>query len=139
MPGNIDAHLIRTEMARIQALLDVDEDAYDRLHAEDYRLCNPTGTVWSKAEYLDRLRTGRVGYTRLAVRGDIDVFGGGDLAVLRYRCVIELRVDGDDIPAHEAWHTDVYVRGAGDVWRCTWSRATGIMDTVAHPPGDRPS
>ncbi|RZS31231.1 uncharacterized protein DUF4440 [Herbihabitans rhizosphaerae] len=121
--------LVAIEKRRVQSLLDVDADGYDQLHADDYRLCNPTGTVWTKTEYLDRLRTGGLTYRRLEPLGDIDVLADGDLAVLRYRCLIELRVDGADIPAHEAWHTDVY-RRAGDSWRCVWSQATGIMATV---------
>jgi hypothetical protein len=96
-------------------------------------LCNPTGTVWTKAEYLDLLTTGRVAYRELELTGDVDAIVGTDVVVLRYRCFIELTVDGADIPRHEAWHTDVYTN-AGGTWRCVWSQATGVMDLPSAAP-----
>ncbi len=122
--------IARAEQRRVQALLDVDEAAFDELHADDYQLCNPTGTIWSKAEYLDHLTSGTLVYHRLAPLTSIDVFTADDLAVARYRCVIALHMDDNDIPEHECWHTDVYRRRADGQWRCTWSQATGIMATV---------
>ena len=58
-----------------------------------------------------------------------------DLAVLRYRCAIALRVDGQDIPEHERWQLDVYVLGADGRRRCGWSRATGIMNPAPTTAG----
>jgi len=125
---DIAEELVATEKRRLRALLGNDGDTLDRLHTADYRLCNPTGTVWTKAEYLDRLSSGRLTYRRLDLVGDMDARVDTELAVLRYRCVIELRLDGKDLPVHDAWHTDVYRRGDGGEWRCFWSQATGIMD-----------
>ncbi len=45
-------------------------------HAQEYQayqLCNPTGTVWDKAEYLQRLTTGRLAYSQLETTSEIDV------------------------------------------------------------------
>ncbi|KFZ81461.1 hypothetical protein ED92_14410 [Amycolatopsis sp. MJM2582] len=133
MTDDVAGRVIKAEQDRIRCLLDVDRDTYDRLHAEEYRLCNPTGTVWTKAEYLDLLTTGRVIYRELRLVGDVDAIVGTDIVVLRYRCVIELTVDGADIPPHEAWHSDVYT-DAGGMWRCVWSQATGIMDLPSAAP-----
>ncbi|AFU01153.1 nuclear transport factor 2 family protein [Nocardia brasiliensis] len=126
MTVDVAGLVIKAEHDRIQCLLDVDRGAYDRLHAAEYRLCNPTGTVWTKAAYLDLLTTGRVVYRELRLIGDMDAIVGTDVVVLRYQCVIELVVDGASIPRHEAWHTDVYTN-AGGPWRCVWSQATGII------------
>ncbi|UMP05113.1 nuclear transport factor 2 family protein [Amycolatopsis sp. EV170708-02-1] len=133
MSDDVAGQVIKAERDRIRCLLDVDRAAYDRLHAAEYRLCNPTGTVWSKAEYLDLLATGRVAYRELELAGDMDAIVGTDVVVLRYRCVIELTVDGADIPRHEAWHTDVYTDDGG-TWRCVWSQATGIMGLPSAAP-----
>lgn len=128
--SGIADQVARIEQRRVQALLEVDVTALGELHAEHYQLCNPTGTVWGKAEYVDRLRSGTLVYRRLAPLISIDVVTTDDLAVVRYRCAIALHVDGDDIPEHECWHTDVYTREPDRQWRCTWSRATAIMATV---------
>ncbi|OXM46162.1 nuclear transport factor 2 family protein [Amycolatopsis alba] len=133
MTDDVACQVIKAERDRIRCLLDVDRDTYDRLHAPEYRLCNPTGTVWTKDEYLDLLTTGRVAYRELGLIGDVDTIVGTDVVVLRYRCVIELTVDGADIPKHEAWHTDVYT-DTGGTWRCAWSQATGIMDLPPAAP-----
>ncbi|WP_338757677.1 nuclear transport factor 2 family protein [Nocardia vulneris] len=133
MTADVASQVIEAERERIQCLLDVDRGAYDRLHAAEYRLCNPTGTVWTKAAYLDLLTTGRVVYRELGLIGDMDAIVGTDVVVLRYQCAIELAVDGAGIPRHEAWHTDVYTN-AGGIWRCVWSQATGITDLPLAAP-----
>ncbi|MGA6161311.1 nuclear transport factor 2 family protein [Amycolatopsis magusensis] len=133
MTDDVARQVIQAEQDRIRSLLDVDRGTYDRLHAAEYRLCNPTGTVWTKAEYLDLLTTGRVAYRELGLTGEVDAIVGTGVVVLRYRCVIELTVDGADIPRHEAWHTDVYTE-AGGTWRCVWSQATGITDLPPAAP-----
>ncbi|MEV7553641.1 nuclear transport factor 2 family protein [Amycolatopsis sp. NPDC089917] len=134
MTDDVAGRVIKAEQDRIRCLLDVDRDTYERLHAAEYRLCNPTGAVWTKSEYLDLLTSGRVAYRELELTSEVDAIVGTDVVVLRYQCVIELTVDGADIPRHEAWHTDVYITVDG-TWRCAWSQATGIMDLPAAAPG----
>ncbi|RZQ61567.1 nuclear transport factor 2 family protein [Amycolatopsis suaedae] len=126
MTGDPAGEVVQAEKDRIRSLLDVDPEAYDRLHAPEYELCNPTGAVWTKAQYLDLLTTGQVAYRSLELLSDPVAVAGEGVVVLRYRCAIEVTVDGTDIPRHEAWHTDVYVSG-GNGWRCVWSQATGIV------------
>ncbi|ALG10434.1 nuclear transport factor 2 family protein [Kibdelosporangium phytohabitans] len=131
MSTDLVARLRELEQRRIEALLAADTAELDTLHDDAYQLCNPTGTVWGKAEYVQRLATGQVVYDRLAATSDIDALVSNTLAVLRYRCLIEVRVDGAEIPAHECQHIDVYAIGADGRWRCRFSQATGIMDGVA--------
>lgn len=138
MSDSLIAHLKQLEKQRIDALLAVDTARFDALHDDAYQLCNPTGTFWGKTEYLHRLTTGQLAYGRIASTSDIDVLISDTLAVLRYRCLIELRVDGTDIPPHECQHLDVYTLAANDQWRCRYSQATGIMDTSEWRPNSRP-
>lgn len=125
--------LEQLERTRIKALIAVDVDRFDALHDDEYQLCNPTGALWSKREYRDRLATGRLVYRQLDLTSAVDVVVSDRLAVLRYRCRIALRVEGTEIPAHECQHVDVYRRAEDDRWRCRYSQATAIMDTVAAP------
>ncbi len=135
MYTDVADYLSRTEQQRIHALLNVDEGTFNELHTEDYLLCNPTGAVWGKADYLRRLTSGQLVYKRLAPITSVDVLTADHLGVLRYRCAMELRVDGHDIPGHECWHMDIYTFGADGHWRCKWSQATGIIETVPQPVG----
>ncbi|RJQ81212.1 nuclear transport factor 2 family protein [Pseudonocardiaceae bacterium YIM PH 21723] len=133
MTGDLTEHLTQLETQRIDALLTVDTARFDTLHDDAYELCNPTGTVWDKIEYRQRLVTGRLAYSRLETTSGIDVLVSGSLAVLRYRCLIAVRVDGNAIPAHECRHIDTYTLAADGRWRCRYSQATGIMDTIPTP------
>ena len=133
MSDSLTSHLAQLEQQRVEALLTVDADRFDALHDPAYQLCNPTGTVWGKAEYLQLLTTGRLAYSRLDLTSEIDVMASETLAVLRYRCLIALRVDSTDIPTHECHHIDVYVRGDDGQWRCRCSQAPGSWT----PPSPR--
>jgi len=119
--------VIQAEKDRVRSLLDVDPETFDRLHAPEYELCNPTGAVWTKAQYLDLLTTGQLVYRHLELLDEPKAVVGTGVVVLRYRCAIEVTVEGADVPRHTAWHTDVYT-ATDDGWRCVWSQATGIMD-----------
>lgn len=130
MSDSLTSHLAQLEEQRVDALLAVDTARFDALHDSAYQLCNPTGTVWDKGEYLRRLTTGRLAYGQLDTASEIDVLAAETLAVLGYRCLIALRVDGTDIPTHECQHIDIYVRADDGRWRCRYSQATGIMDTI---------
>jgi hypothetical protein len=134
MSESLTDHLARLEAQRIDALLTVDVARFDALHDDVYQLCNPTGIMWDKAEYLQRLTTGRLAYSRLETTSEVDVLVSETLAVLRYRCLIALRVDGTDIPAHECQHIDIYTCAGDGQWRCRCSQATGIMATVPTAP-----
>ncbi|MGH4001205.1 MAG: nuclear transport factor 2 family protein [Pseudonocardiaceae bacterium] len=130
MDNDVADYLARVEQERVQVLVNVDEARFDELHTDDYLLCNPTGTVWGKADYLMHLTSGQLVYKQLAATTSIEVLPADRLAVLRYRCAIELQVQGNDIPEHECWHMDIYTLGEDGHWRCKWSQATAIMETV---------
>lgn len=57
---------------------------------------------------------------------DIEETVSAELAVLRYRSITEIAIEGGG--GHlKCWHLDVYVRD-GNNWACEWSQAT---DTIA--------
>jgi hypothetical protein len=116
------------ERRRLQCLVDARIEEADPLHAPDFRLVTPTGGVWSKDEYLGGIASGRIDYRRFEAVSDIEVMSDGDLAVLRYRSMIDIAVAGQEPGQLECWHTDCYERHAGDgAWRVRWSQATEIL------------
>ena len=84
------------------------------------------GGIWDRERYVGGLCDGSVRYTRLEPVTDIEVLCSGDLAVVRYRSVIDLTTPGGG-GHQEPWHLDTYVREPGGPWRCRWSQAT---DTI---------
>ncbi len=68
-----------------------------------------------------------VTYTRFEAVTPIEVLHDGNLAVVRYRSIIDLTTPhgGGHL---ECWHVDTYVRDATATWRCRWSQAT---DTIS--------
>lgn len=134
----LDATAMRdTERRRLRALVQVDMDTADTLHADDYQLITPRGYAMSKREYLDRIASGRLRYRVFEPVSDIAVRGSDEIALLRYQARISVTENdgetGDDADAGSAagrapitcWHTDCYEwRDAR--WQAVWSQATVI-------------
>lgn len=113
------------ERRRLAAIVSGDREALEALHHEDFVLCNPSGVLWDRSFYLDGLSDGSILYTKFEPTSTIEVSAGVDVAVLRYRSVIDIAVGGGG--GHlECWHLDVYVHDR-HAWRCKWSQAT---DTI---------
>src|SRR4051812_44380749 len=94
----------------------------DLLHAVDFQLVHPSGGVWSKDQYLGGIASGEIDYRRFEVVSSIDVVADGDLAVLKYRSIIDIAVAGQEAGEIECWHLDCYQRdGRGGPWRVRWS------------------
>lgn len=119
--------LRRTELGRLAAIVNRDGKALEALHAPDFVLCTPTGTVWSRRHYLDGLVDGSIRYTRFEPSTPLEVVVDSELAVIRYRSVIEISVDHRAPGSLECWHLDVYERGDREQWQCRWSQATGTL------------
>jgi ketosteroid isomerase-like protein len=98
------------------------------LHAPDFQLVNPSGGVWSKEKYLGGIADGIINYRRFGPVSDIDVMVDGDLAILRYRSVIDIAVGQQEGGLLECWHLDCYRRDEGGRWQVRWSQATSITD-----------
>jgi hypothetical protein len=113
------------ENERLRALVDVDADVLDELHAADFVLVHPGGGTWSKPQYVGGVLSGEINYRKFEPVSDIEVMADSNLAVLRYRSTIDIHVQGQEPGLLECWHTDCYRRaGADSPWRVVWSQAT---------------
>ncbi|WP_076474145.1 nuclear transport factor 2 family protein [Micromonospora avicenniae] len=93
----------------------------------DFELVHPSGGVWSKEHYLGGIASGDINYRRFEAVSGIDVMVDGSLAVLRYRSLIDIAVQGQTPGLLECWHLDCYRRDRhGGPWRVRWSQATAI-------------
>ncbi|HQY30442.1 MAG TPA: nuclear transport factor 2 family protein [Thermomicrobiales bacterium] len=116
--------IVELERARLEALVARDMAVADRLHAADYQLITPDGSAMSKVEYLGRIQAGSLRYRVFTPIGEMAVRLSADIAILRYRCRIDIVADGHEIQT-DAWHTDVWQRERKD-WCAAWSHATAI-------------
>ncbi len=118
--------LAAIERVRLRAIVTADAPILWALHDPDFLLCGPGGDVWDRNRYIVGLCDGSVRYTRFEPVTRIEVLRSADLAVVRYRSIIDLTTPkgGGHL---ECWHLDTYVRDATAGWRCRWSQAT---DTI---------
>src|SRR5215207_9000312 len=96
-PGGDDAaaELVRaTERERLRALVAVDMVVADQLHADDFQLVTPGGTVLSKQDYLSRVASGAVNYQMWAFDSPIAVRLHDQMTLIRYRSRLDNIVDG---------------------------------------------
>ena len=122
--GNADT-LRATEVSRLRALVDTDMETAERLHAEDFQLITPGGAALSKAEYLNGVASGVTNYRLWEVDSPIDVRLFEGVAILRYRSILHMIYQGDDLGPDRFWHTDSYEWREGR-WQVVWSQATRI-------------
>lgn len=119
------------ERQRLAALVAADTAILDDLHADDFILVNPGGGEWDKAFYLGGIGDGSIHYRRFEAVTPISVLADEKLAVVRYRSVIEIAVDGGAYVSLNAWHPDCYRRDdQSGRWRCVWSQATRSDDSM---------
>ncbi len=115
------------ERQRLRSLVEVRLEDADAFHAPDFELVHPSGGVWTKEHYLAGIASGDINYRRFEPVSDIEVMVDGDLAVLRYRSLIDIAVQGQEAGLLECWHLDCYRRDSdGGPWRVRWSQATSI-------------
>lgn len=125
-PG-LEAELANIECERLRTLVEVRVEDAEALHAPDFELIHPSGGVWSKDQYLGGIASGDINYRRFEAVSNIDVMVDSNLAVLRYRSVIDVAVKGQEAGLLECWHLDCYQRDEDDGhWRVRWSQATAI-------------
>lgn len=99
----------------------------DVLHAPDFQLVHPSGGVWSRDQYLAGIASGHINYRRFEAVSPIDVMADRDLAVLRYRSLIDIAVAGQRPGELECGHLECDWRdGSGASWQVRWSQATSI-------------
>ena len=110
---------------RLSALLTGNMEVARQLHADDFQLVTPLGAVFSKEEYLGAVAAGILHYLAWELDSQINVRMYHDLALIRYRAQIELKVQGQGYPRAPYWFTDAYEKRDGQ-WQIVWSQGTGI-------------
>jgi len=124
-PNEAAAEIIREiERGRLRALVASDMDTAQRMHATEFQLITPRGHSLSKQQYLDAVAEGEIRYL-LWEPGEINVRIRNGFALIRYRAILQLEVNGDAKPKFECWHTDSYELRE-DGWQVVWSQATKI-------------
>ena len=112
------------ERGRLRALVDGDTALARTLHAADFQLVTPIGSLLSREEYLGAIAAGHMRYLSWEP-GEIAVRVHGDAAVLRYQAQLEIHFAGQAVPRSRFWHIDNYERRNGR-WQAVWSQATAI-------------
>ena len=71
------------ERERLRALVSADMDVARELHADDFQLITPSGSTYSKEEYLGSIASGVLNYLLWEPDSPIEVRFYGSAAVIR--------------------------------------------------------
>ncbi len=111
------------ERQRLKALVQGDIATARRLHADDFQLISPDGSVFSKEQYLSSIESGKLDY-KVWDPGEITVRLYGNAAVIRYKDLKwDLFFEGEHLKYTAGWHTDLYEKRKGQ-WQVVWSQAS---------------
>lgn len=116
--------LRHTERSRLHALVAADMQAARALHADDFQLITPIGSMLSREQYLGAVAAGHMRYLSWEP-GEIAVRLYGTAAVLRYQAQLEIVFGGHAVPRARYWHMDSYEWRDGR-WQAVWSQATAV-------------
>ena len=116
--------LRHTERSRLRALVAADTEAARALHAADFQLITPIGSMLSREQYLGAIASGHMRYVSWEPEA-ISVRLYGAAAVLRYQAQLEIVFAGHAVPRARYWHMDSYEWRDGR-WQAVWSQATAI-------------
>lgn len=116
--------LRHAERSRVRALVAADVAAARLLHADDFQLITPIGSMLSREDYLGAIASGHMRYVSWEPEA-ISVRLYGAAAVLRYQAQLEIVFAGHAVPRARYWHTDSYEWRDGR-WQAVWSQATAI-------------
>jgi hypothetical protein len=123
-PGDA-AELADLERRRLKALVDADTETAEAIHADDFQLVTPSGSTYTKTEYLASIKRGELQYLVWQPL-DIDARVSGDAGCVRYRSRLNIVVGGFENGLGDYWHTDYYEKRGGR-WRVVFSQATAIV------------
>jgi len=118
----------RLEEAWRDALLTSNTKAMDALLADDYMGITPSGTLQTRDDTLDSLRSGRVHFTRLDIT-DRKVRFYGSTAVVTSQANIQASTPEGPVSGHY-WYTRVYARNSQGEWKIVSFEASRV-----HEPG----
>jgi len=106
------------------AVLNSDAKAMDSLLADDYMAITPAGTIQSRDEALQNMRSGRVHITSLTIT-DRKVRFYGTTAVVTSLASIQANTQDGQVTG-DYRYTRVYVRNAQGVWKVVSFEASHV-------------
>ena len=112
------------ELRRTRALVERDMAALNELHAPEYELITPAGTVFDRKRYLGAIESEPF-YAAWEV-GEMAFRISPSMAIVRYKARLVFP-SGREVAC---WHTDAYENRAG-LWQAVWSQATEVRQTDA--------
>ena len=121
------------EVQRTRAIVARNIEAIERLHAPEYELVTPAGTVLSRERYLSLIS--EAPFYSAWEHGSMQVRITPSMAAIKYPA--QLTFPSGKVL--ECWHTDIYeLRGL--FWQAVWSQATKLppQSSIKHPQGEQP-
>ena len=115
------------EACRTRALVEQDMPTLERLHAPEYQLITPSGTVFTRERYLAAVAAEPF-YAKWEL-GAIEVRLSANMALLRYQAKLQFPSGRVVV----CWHTDSYER-RGQQWQAVWSQATELASSRTPAP-----
>ena len=106
------------------------------LLADDYVAITPSGTLQSRDEALESLRTGRVRFTTLNITDRKVRFYGTTAVVTSLANVVATTPDGTVSGSYR--YTRVYVRDAAGVWKIVSFEASRVREPGPHIKNEIP-
>jgi ketosteroid isomerase-like protein len=120
----------RLEDAWRSAMLTSNTKAMDSLLAADYMAITPSGTLQSREDALDNLRTGKVRFTVLDVSDRKVRFYGSTAVVTSQVSVQAATPDGQVTGTY--WYTRVYARNPQGQWKIVSFEASRVREAGPH-------
>jgi len=128
----VEEPLRSTECERLRALVAGDLAVAELLHADDFQLITPGGTVMSREQYLGGIASGYLNYHLWEPDSPILVRLHERVAFLRYRARLHIARAGGAVSRLRCWHTDTYEHRDGR-WQVVWSQATSTRSRKSLP------
>jgi hypothetical protein len=122
--GSVEQELIKLENGWNDAWLKCDLAFLDKILSDDYLTTDFEGTVLTKVQALENLKTGvDVGTAVVTDNWNVRVYG--DAAVVMGRNTVKEQYKGKDASGQYQW-TDTWIKKAGR-WQCVASQGTKIV------------
>lgn len=114
-PGPAEQELLKLVRDWMDAEVRADMAFLDQFLAEDWVATDPVGTVWTKAQFLEGLKSGEGAVLSFAL-DNMKVRVYGEAAVMTGRMTAKQRFQGQDISGQYQC-TDMFIKKAGR-WQC---------------------